>query len=157
MTDKMLPDIIAPEGLQVAEMYLLCGGDTKKAAGELSLPVSEFEAQLKKNEVRSYINRQFNEQGFRNKFRIFGVMDQLLNMKLEEVQETGIGTSMDIVDLIKVMHKMKMDEIKAEAELLKAQAAGGGPSSQTNIQNNIAISGGDDENYMALLNRLTKK
>lgn len=156
MTDKLLPDIIQPEGLQIAETYLMCGGDSKRVASELSLPVAEVEAQLKKNEVRSYINRQFNEQGFRNKFRIFGVMDQLLNMKLEEIQETQVGTSMDIVDLIKVMHKMKMDEMKMEAEMLKAQQASA-PTTQTNIQNNINMPGGDDENYMSLINKLMKK
>lgn len=154
MTDKLLPDIIQPEGLQVAETYLMLGGDSKRTASELNLPVAEVEAQLKKNEVRTYINRQFHEQGFRNKFRIFGVMDQLLNMKLEEIQDTQVGTSVDIVDLIKVMHKMKMDEMKMEAELLKAQSATSGPTNQTNIQNNINMPGGDDENYMALINKL---
>lgn len=156
MTDKLLPDIIQPEGLQVAETYLLCGGDSKRTAQELGLPIPEVEAQLKKNEVRTYINRQFNEQGFRNKFRIFGVMDQLLNMKLDEIQETSVGTSLDVVDLIKVMHKMKMDELKMEVELAKAQHASG-PTTQTNIQNNINMPGGDDENYMALVNKLMKK
>lgn len=153
MTEKLLPDIIAPEGLQVAETYLMLGGDSKKVSQELGLSVAEVDAQLKKKEVSSYINRQFNETGFRNKHRIFGVMDQLLNMKLDEVQETGVGTSMDIVDLIKVMHKMKMDEMKLEAEVAKTQASI--PSTQTNIQNNINLAGSDDENYMALLSRLT--
>lgn len=154
MSDKLLPDVIQPEGLEIAEAYLMLGGDSKRVSQELDLPVATIEANLKKNEVRTYINRAFNEQGFRNKFRIFGVMDQLLNMKLDEVQETGVGTSVDIVDLVKVMHKMKMDETKAEIDLLKAQAAAGTPTTQTNIQNNINIPGGEDENYMALVNKL---
>ncbi|QIG60738.1 hypothetical protein VPT02_162 [Vibrio phage VPT02] len=154
MTDKLLPDIIQPEGLQVAEAYLTFGGDSKKVAQELNLPVAEVDAQLKNREVKAYIDRQFHEQGFRNRHRIFGVMDQLMNMKLEEIQETGVGTSADILELAKVYHKMKMDEMKMDIERAKATAASGGPTNQTNIQNNINIPGGEDENYMALINKL---
>lgn len=153
MTDKLLPDIIQPEGLQIAETYLMLGGDSKRVSTELGIPISEVDAQLKKNEVRTFINRQFNESGFRNKHRIFGVMDQLLNMKLEEIQDTEVGTSVDIVDLIKVMHKMKMDEMKMEAEIEKAKMANA-PTKQTNVQINNGVTGGSDENYMKLLQTL---
>ncbi|AUG85026.1 terminase small subunit [Vibrio phage Ceto] len=153
MTDKLLPDIIQPEGLQVAETYLMLGGDSKRTAAELNLPIAEVDAQLKNREVKAYIDRQFNEQGFRNRHRIFGVMDQLINMKLEEIQETGVGTSADILDVMKTYHKMHMDMMKMEAEKAKAQGTPA-PTSQTNIQNNINIPGGEDENYMALINKL---
>lgn len=153
MTDKLLPDIIQPEGLQIAETYLMLGGNSKRVSTELGIPISEVDAQLKKNEVRTFINRQFNESGFRNKHRIFGVMDQLLNMKLEEIQDTEVGTSVDIVDLIKVMHKMKMDEMKMEAEIEKAKMANA-PTKQTNVQINNGVTGGSDENYMKLLQTL---
>lgn len=155
--DKLLPDIIAPESLQIAEAYLTCGGDTKLVAREMNLPVAEVDAQLKKREVKEYVNRIFYEQGFRNRHRIFGVLDQLMNMKLEEIQETGVGTSLDAVELIKVIHKMKMDEMKAETELLKAKGGAQGITQQTNIQNNFNGPGGDDENYMALMARLAGK
>lgn len=153
-TDKLLPDIIQPEGLQIAETYLMCNGDSKRAAQELSLPIEQVDAQLKNREVKAYIDRQFNEHGFRNRHRMFGVMDQLINMKLEEIQETGVGTSADILDVMKAYHKMHMDMMKMETEKAKAAAAAGGPTNQTNIQNNINMPGGDDENYMALINKL---
>lgn len=152
MTDKLLPDIIQPEGLQVAEKYLELGGDSKAVALELSLPVVEVEKQLKNNEVKAYINRQFNEVGFRNKFRLFGLMDQLINMKIEEMQETDCGTSMDIMDVLKLAHKMKMDEMKMETEMIKAQNST--PGKQVNVQVNNGIAGGDDPAYMSLLNTL---
>lgn len=153
MSDQLLPDIIAPEGLEVAEAYLELGGDTKQTSKQLGLPVAEVEAQLKKPEVKGYVNRIFNEQGFRNRNRIFGVMDQLLNMKLEEIQETGVGTSMDIVDVIKFYHKMKMDEMKMEMEIDKNKTST--PTTQTNVQNNFNLPGADDENYTALMSRLS--
>lgn len=153
MTDKLLPDIIQPEGLQIAETYLMLGGDSKRVSQELGMSIAEVDAQLKKKEVSSYIDRQFNEVGFNNKHRLHGVMDQLINLKLEEIEETGVGTSLDIAELLKLKHKMKMDEIKAQADLLKAGGANT-PTSQTNIQNNISMPGAGDENYMALLGKL---
>lgn len=155
MTDKLLPDIIQPESLQVAEAYLECGNDSKKTAAVLSLPIETIEAELKKNEVRTFINRRFNEFGFRNKNRIFGVMDQLISMKIEEMEESETGSGYDIMDMLKVYHKMKMDEIKAETDSIKAQQALA-PGKQTNIQNNFGnMPGGDDQNYMKLVSVLS--
>ncbi|ASV43480.1 hypothetical protein [Vibrio phage JSF12] len=154
MSDNLLPDIIAPEGLRIAETYLSLGGDTKKVASELGLPVAEIDAQLKKPEVKSYINRMFYETGFRNRDRLFGLMDQLINMKIDEITASGVGTSADILELAKAYHRMKMDEMKLEVELEKARAAKGSPSNQTNVQNNINIVGSEDSNYMALLQKL---
>lgn len=156
MTDKLMPDIIQPEGLLVAEKYLECGNDSKATAAALNMPIEQIEAQLKKNEVRSFINRRFNEYGFRNKNRFFGLMDQLINMKIEEMEESQIGSSLDIAELMKMYHKFKMDEAKSEIELIKATAAAG-PSKQVNVQNNFGnMPGGDDENYMGLINALIK-
>lgn len=155
MTDKLLPDIIQPESLSVAEAYLECGNDSRKTADMLLVPIEQIELELKKPEVRSFINRRFNEFGFRNKNRFFGLMDELLNMKIDEMEESGIGSSMDIMDMMKLAHKFKMDELKAEADMLKATQASG-PAKQVNVQNNIGMPGGDDENYMKLVNTLIK-
>jgi hypothetical protein len=153
--DKLLPDTIPPEGLRVAEAYLACGGDSKAAASELGMPISVIDAQLKKGEVKAYINRAYNESGFRNKFRIGAILDSIINMKLDEMQETELGSSMDIMDILKIAHKMKMDEAKAEIELEKVRAANQGPVSQTNIQNNIGVGDPSDAGYQALLSKLT--
>lgn len=152
MSDKLLPDVISPEGLEIAEVYLSVGGDTKQASKQLGMPVDEVNAQLKKPEVKSYINQIFHEHGFRNKFRLFGVMDQLLNMKIEEIEETGVGSSMDIMDIIKSYHKMKMDELRLENEAKKI--ASNTPTTQTNVQNNFNLPGSDDENYNNILTKL---
>lgn len=154
MTDRLLPDIIQPEGLLVAEKYLECGSDSKKTSQLLGLPIEQVEAQLKKTEVRTFINRRFNEYGFRNKDRFFGLLDQIINLKIDEMDESQIGSSMDIMDIMKLAHKFKMDEMKAEADMQKASIAAG-PSKQVNVQNNFGnLPGGDDDNYMSLINAL---
>lgn len=155
-TDLLTPELIAPEGLEVAESYLSNAGDSRKVAQELDLPMEVVEKQLKTPEVKGYVNRMFNEVGFRNRFRVFGLLDQLVNMKLDEMQETGLGTSMDIVELLKTVHNMKMQELKMEAELTKASQTSA-PTTQTNVQINNTIPGSDDPGYMNVLEMLTKK
>lgn len=155
MTDKLLPDVIQPEGLLVAETYLECGNDSKKTAEKLGLPAEQIDSHLKKNEVRAFINRRFNEYGFRNKDRFFGLLDEIINLKIQEMDETQIGSSMDIMDILKMAHKFKMDEMKVEVDMVKA-TKDAGPTKQVNVQNNIGMPGGDDENYMKLVNTLIK-
>lgn len=150
--DKLLPDIIEPEGLKVAQTYLECGGDTKQAAMALCVPIETVEGELKKKEVVAYINRQFMELGFRNKFKFFDLIDTLIEMKLAEMSETGLGTSMDIMEILKLQHKMKMDEAKMEVEKIKAEG-GSGPKVQNNVQVNN-MPGSEDSAYMDLLAKL---
>jgi hypothetical protein len=153
-TDLLVPDIIAPEGMTVAESYLANGGDSRKVCIELDLPASVVEKQLKKPEVSGYINRMFSETGFRNRNRLFGLLDQVINIKLEEMEETGLGSTMDIMDILKASHTMKMQELKMEAELVKASVAAA-PTNQTNIQVNNSIPGSNDPAYMNVLDLLT--
>ena len=154
-TDSLVPDMIAPEGLQIAESYLKHGGDSKLVALELELPKAQIDLQLKKPEVKGYISRVFNEAGFRNKNRMFGLLDQIVNMKLDEMADTGLGTTMDIMDVLKTYQTMQMNTMKMELELIKAQKDNA-PVSQTNIQVNQNLPGSSDPAYMDVLNLLTK-
>ena len=58
----------------------------------------------------------------------------LIDKKLEEADESQIYTNKDLADLIQMAHKMRMDEIKAMAELEKAKTSN--IKSQTNVQIN---------------------
>ncbi|QFR57743.1 terminase small subunit [Serratia phage Slocum] len=151
---QLLPEMISPEGLEVAEAYISAGHDTKLAAELLNLPVESVAAMLKKREVKHYLDNIFMEQGFRNRDKFFGVMDTIIELKLEELEESKMGSSADILEIMKTAHKMKMDEMKLQIELLKLEAAK--PTNQTNIQNNFSIPGGQDSQYMNLLGMLSK-
>ena len=50
--------------------------------------------------------------GYRNKNNIATVLDEMIQSKLEEAQET----SKDLADLLQMAHRMRMDEIKAQAD-----------------------------------------
>lgn len=141
-------EVTSLEGVTVAQAYLGNGMDSVKTALELSLPHSEVLRYLKTDEVIRYIDSVFEETGFRNKAKIQQVMDTIINAKLEEIEDSGMITDKDIVDLLVIQHKMRMDELKLKMELAKAEAKG--PSVQTNVQVNSY--GGD--NYSALLDRI---
>lgn len=135
---------ITPEGFQIAESYLLNKSSAELVAKELNLPLDEVHTQLSKREVINYIDRIFHESGFRNKQRMADVWDSVLNAKLLELEETGMGSNKDIVEILEKMHKFNTDTLKLEIELQKAQD--GGPAVVVNQQTN--------HNYNSLLDKI---
>jgi len=96
--------------------------------------------------VRSYIDRIFNESGFRNRDRMGGVWDEVLAAKLEEMDETGLGSSKDIVEIMERMHRFNMDQLAMQIKLAEI----GQPAVQINTQ----INNDGGSNYNKLLEKL---
>ena len=90
---------------------------------------------------------------FHNKNNIATVLDEMIASKLEEAQESGMYSSKDLADLLQMAHKMRMDEIKAQADLEKAQSSN--IKNQTNVQINEAVPFGQG-NYGKLMEKLLK-
>lgn len=151
--DVLVPDLMSPEGMDVIEAYLQCGSDVPSAARSLGMSEIAFRDIMNRIEVKNYLNDIFMESGFRNRDRLFGVLDEVIKRKLEELEETGMGSDQDIMDILWKAHKMKMEEMKMMVELEKVKAAARTPANQTNIQNNI-IAGAGDQNYMDLITSL---
>jgi len=137
---------ISPEGLEIAHAYLENKSDTLAAASALGLAPEEVERYLNKREVRSYIDRIFNESGFRNRDRMGGVWDEVLAAKLEEMDETGLGSSKDIVEIMERMHRFNMDQLAMQIKLAEI----GQPAVQINTQ----INNDGGSNYNKLLEKL---
>lgn len=143
---------IAPEALEVANCYLQTNS-VRETAEILGLPMNEVSTYLNKREVKAYIDTVFLDVGYRNKAKLATVLDKLIDDKLEEMKENETTTTKDIVDLLQMAHKMRMDEINAQSKLLEAQNKADSIKHQTNIQINEA--GGS--NYGSLLETLLKK
>ena len=141
---------ISPEGLEIANSYLQYGNI--RAVCEY-LQVSELAVAevLNKREVKKYIDTVYLDMGYRNKNNIGSLLDDMIASKLEEAQETGVYSSKDLADLLLMAHKMRMDEIKAQADLLKAE--GSNIKNQTNIQLNESVPFGQG-NYGKLMEKL---
>jgi len=137
---------ISPEGLEIAHAYLENKSDTLAAASALGLAPEEVERYLNKREVRSYIDRIFNESGFRNRDKMGSVWDEVLAAKLEEMDETGLGSSKDIVEIMERMHRFNMDQLAMQIKLAEI----GQPAVQINTQ----INNDGGSNYNKLLEKL---
>ena len=125
---------ISPEALLIAETYLetLNIGATALA---LSLPKDQVVDAMKKAEVKSFLDVVYQDVGYRNKHRLGSLMDNLIDKKLEEMEDAGLESSnKDIADLIALQHKMSIENKKLDLELVKAQNQV--PSTQINVQKN---------------------
>ena len=142
---------ISPEGLEVANAYLQFG-NIRAVCEMLADPENQVVELLNKREVKKYIDTVYLDMGYRNKNNIATVLDEMIQSKLEEAQETGVYSSKDLADLLQMAHKMRMDEIKAQAELLKAETTN--IRNQTNVQINDAALPFGQGNYGKLMEKL---
>ena len=143
---------ISPEGLEVANSYLTFG-NIRAVVEQLGVAENKVVELLNKREVKKYIDTVFLDMGYRNKNNIATLLDEMIGSKLEEAKESGVYSNKDLADLLQMAHKMRMDEIKAQAELQKAEASN--VRSQTNIQVNEGVPFGQG-NYGKLMEKLLK-
>ena len=143
---------ISPEGLEVANSYLTFG-NIRAVVEQLGVQENKVVELLNKREVKKYIDTVYLDMGYRNKNNIAGLLDEMIESKLEESKESGVYSNKDLADLLQMAHKMRMDEIKAQAELEKAQATY--VKSQTNVQINEGLPFVQG-NYGKLMDKLLK-
>tara|TARA_R100000329_G_scaffold44970_1_gene42080 strand:- start:928 stop:1386 length:459 start_codon:yes stop_codon:yes gene_type:complete len=143
---------ISPEGLEVANSYLTFG-NIRAVVEQLGVQENKVVELLNKREVKKYIDTVYLDMGYRNKNNIAGLLDEMIESKLEEAKESGVYSNKDLADLLQMAHKMRMDEIKAQAELEKAQATN--VKNQTNVQINEGLPFGQG-NYGKLMDKLLK-
>ena len=142
--------VISPEGLEVANSYLQFG-NIKAVCESLQVTENAVVETLNKREVKKYIDTVYLDLGYRNRQNIATVMDEMIQSKLDEAQETGIYSNKDLADLMQQAHKMRMDEIKAQADLQRATQSN--LKNQTNVQINEGIPFGQG-NYGKLMEKL---
>ena len=144
---------ISPEGLEVANAYLELG-NIQAVCVRLKLDEGECSEILAKREVKGYIDQVYLDTGYRNRFKLATALDDdIIDRKMEEAEESEIYSNKDLADLLQMAHKMRMDEIKAQADLEKAKASN--VKNQINIQNNGEVPFGQG-NYGELMKKLLK-
>ncbi|MBO05740.1 MAG: hypothetical protein CMI58_01645 [Parcubacteria group bacterium] len=141
---------ISPEGMEIANSYLTFGS-IKEVCNQLSVPENKVVDILNRREVKKYIDTVYLDTGYRNKNTIGALLDEMIHSKLEEAEESGVYSSKDLADLLQMAHKMRMDEIKAQADLEKTS----GIKNQTNVQINEGVPFGQG-NYGKLMDKLLK-
>ena len=144
---------ISPEGLEIANTYLKTTS-VKDTASALALPEDQVSRYLNQREVKKYIDTVFLDVGYRNRFRLADTLDDIIEKKLEELDEAELTSNKDIADLLQMAHKMRMDEIKAQTDMAKAEQAT--IKNQTNVQINDNSNFGEG-NYGELMKKLLKE
>lgn len=130
---------VDPEIFEVTTEYVK-HLDTEKTAKALGLSRDQVISVLDHKEAKRYIDAIFLEQGYMQRNKLNDVMTQLIDQKLEEMTESGLGSNKDILEIIKLAHQMRIDHEKMNKEAV--------PGRQVNIQNNFG------ENYNNLLSRI---
>ena len=141
---------ISPEGLEIANSYLQFG-NIRGVCQHLQVAENKVVEALNKREVKKYIDTVYLDMGFRNKNNIASALDEMIQSKLEEAQETGMYSNKDLADLLQMAHRMRMDEIKAQTDAEKA-------TTSIRTQNNVQINDGSlpfgQGNYGKLMDKL---
>ena len=140
---------ISPEALEVANCYLQLQ-DAKQVASELDLDPETVTGYLQRREVKSYIDSVFFDTGYNNRFLMRRAMDALIKQKFQELEESQMGSTKDIADLLQMSHKMSMDLLDREIALEKARSATA-PQKQVNVQINEGL---DGSKYSQLVQKL---
>ena len=143
---------MSPEGLEIANSYLE-HGSIPAVCADLGVQENEVSEMLNKREIKQYIDTVFLDTGYRNRFKISETLDMLIEKKLEESEETEIYTNKDMADLLQMAHKMRIEEMKAQTELKKAEAQS--VKNQVNIQHYSELPFGQG-NYGELIKKLLK-
>ena len=141
---------ISPEALEVANCYLQ-SQNVEAIAAELNISTDIITSILARKEVRAYINQVFFDTGFNNRFKMRAAMDAVLKKKFQEMEESQMGSTKDIAELLALSHKMSMELMDKEIQLEKIRAGNSGPKNQVNVQIN---EGGDGTKYGALISKL---
>ena len=121
---------LSPEALALTEVHLQTL-DIAQTATQLGISQEEVTHYLRKPEVKRFMDTVFLESGWRNKHKLAGLLDDIIDSKIEEAEETEMYSNKDLLDIIHLVHKIRMEEIKASKDE--------GPSSQTNVQINNGL------------------
>lgn len=138
-------ELISPEGLLVANSYLQ-HWDVTKVAQELDLPTHIVSSQLKTREIKSYVDSVYMDLGYRNKHTLAKTLDTIIDMKMEEIEEAELGSNKDILEILALAHKFRMDELKLQLELDNKKQ-------EANTINNVQVIN-EGSNYDKLLTAL---
>ena len=106
---------MSPEGLEIANAYLELGS-IPAVCVRLKIDENQVQEYLGKREIKAYIDQVYLDTGYRNRFKLANALDDIIDRKMEEAEESQIYSNKDLADLLQMAHKMRMDEIKAMEE-----------------------------------------
>ena len=139
---------ISPEALEVANSYLQLQ-NIVTVSQDLNIPVEQVVEVLERREAKAYLDNVFFDMGFNNRHKMREAMDAIIRQKFQELDEAGIGSNKDIIEILALSHKMSMEYMDKQIQLEKLR--GSHFKNQVNVQINDQSGG---SNYGNLLERI---
>ncbi len=136
---------ISPEMDEIITSYLQTASIVETAR-DLGIPREKVSYYLSKPEAKRLVDTVMLEQTYLSRHNLQRVLSDIMEEKLEEMRESEMTTSKDILDVIALAHKMNSDNAKIVADNEKVNS----PTNQTNVQ----INAGMGDNYENLLHKL---
>lgn len=146
ISEDALPEAISPEGANIANIYLANACSLAACSEELGISTHEISTTLQQPLIKMYVNGILREHGYRHMVIIAEKLDNLVEMKWQELEEAGMGSNKDIAELLNLAHKMRLDMSK----LLQADVEKKGPGTLNQTQVNVYGKG----NYGKLMEQL---
>jgi hypothetical protein len=103
---------ITPEGAEIANTYLELGCDIQKASEVLDIPAHRINTILSDKFVKGYITQVMTDAGLRKMTSITERMEDLIDKKMEEMENLDMVSSKDVADLLNMVHKMHTEQAK---------------------------------------------
>ena len=76
-------------------------GNVPAVCARLKMDTAKVSEILNKREIKAYIDQVYLDTGYRNRFKLANSLDDLIERKLEEAEESQIYTNKDLADFIR--------------------------------------------------------
>lgn len=121
--------VLQPENFEIANVFLQFG-TAKDTAEELQVPLHKVTQALQTPEVKRYLDSVYLDLGYRNRDKLGALLDRIIESKIADAEDSGVWSSKDLLEVITLAHKMRMDEIRAQKEVT-------GPSTVVQVANSF--------------------
>ena len=104
---------INPEVMDFLQVYMSTL-DLGQTCQQLQIPTELGQEIINKKESKRFLDAVFLNEGHTNRFKIKEVMEKAIASKLEEAEESGIFGKESLMEMLKFMHQLRMDELKLQ-------------------------------------------
>jgi len=111
---------MSPEQQLIVDKYLTLK-DPVMVASALNMDKNKVLKILKAPSIRRYLDEIYLQQGFANKHKLQGLLDTMIDQKLEDALDSGVYTKKDLADLLELSHKFRVAEEKLLIERMKLE------------------------------------
>ena len=132
---------VSPEAMEVVHKYVEYL-DTDRVANELQVSKDTVDSILLEKPVQKYMNSLFTQATLQDKWKLIGIIDEIIEDKYKEAMESQIFSKKDLLTTLKECVALKKELVNLNKELEGNTKKQGGVA--FNQQNNITVEEGSN-------------